>query len=370
MPGHDETLHIVKKLAKPFVIGLAVLILGIVLLAADVARFSGAFHAFDAGFAGACSAVPLGGSSMDVQIDRKRGLAYLSVLDHVSNAEAPTGSVLLLDLNVSEPAARAAMAYDPADFRPQGLSLLSPGNGPALLFAISYPADGDDAVEIAEWGPGGEFVPKETLRNPAFVHPLAIAAVGGRQFYLANDSGTQGRFARAFDLVLRRGRATLVYYDGKDARIVERGLRFPAGLALSPDASRLYVGEALGKQLRIYRREPATGALTLEEKVPLGAAPDNLDVDADGVVWIAAHPKLFALFTHLRKPEKRAPTQVLRFDPRQARPTAGGDDPRLSQVYGDEGAQISAGSVAAHWRDEFIVGARLDHKVLICKPNP
>jgi hypothetical protein len=40
------------------------------------------------------------------------------------------------------------------------------------------------------------------------------------------------------------------------------------------------------------------------------------------------------------------------------------------QVYLDDGAQISAGTVAARWRGEFLIGALLDKKVLICKPNP
>jgi len=69
---------------------------------------------------------------------------------------------------------------------------------------------------------------------------------------------------------------------------------------------------------------------------------------------------LFAFLAHLRDPVKRAPAQVLRFDPRAARA-------RLTQVYASEGSPLSAGSVAAHWRDEFLVGAVLDQQVLICK---
>ena len=30
----------------------------------------------------------------------------------------------------------------------------------------------------------------------------------------------------------------------------------------------------------------------------------------------------------------------------------------------------SAGSVAAHWRDGFLIGGVLDHQVLICKTPP
>jgi hypothetical protein len=69
-------------------------------------------------------------------------------------------------------------------------------------------------------------------------------------------------------------------------------------------------------------------------------------------------------------PAKHAPTQVLRFDPRGPKPADGEQDTRLAQVYLNAGEQISGGTVAAPWHDEFLVGALLDHKVLICKPNP
>ena len=360
-----------KKLVKPLLIGLGAIALAAAALGLDLASFGGTFRTLNPGFAGSCASVALGGSSEDIQIDRERGIAYLSFLDRATLAggEPGDGTVMLLDLNVAEPTARAAMNHDPESFRPHGLSLFKRGTTPARLFAISHRPDGSHSVEIAVQDSGGEFFPQETIRDPAFVRPNAIAAVGPRQFYLANDSGTAGGFARTVEVLFRRGLATLIYYDGSEARIAATGLAFPAGLALSPDNTRLYVGEALAKSLRIYRRDLATGALTLDEKVALDSAPVNLNVDADGVVWIAAHPNLLALFSHLRDPTRLAPTQVLRFDPRGARSAPGEADARLTQVYSNSGEQLSAGSVAANWRDEFLIGALFDRKVLICKPN-
>jgi len=360
----------VKKLVKPVLVGTGILLLGTLLLIAEIARFAGMFHSFAARFPGTCTEVPLGGSSEDIQVDAQRGIAYLSVLDRASLArsEPVDGTVMLVDLNVAEPAARAAMAYDPPAFRPHGLSLLDTGDTPARLFVISHRPDGNHTVEVAERDANGAFFPRETIADAAFVSPNAIVAVGPRQFYLVNDSSAGT--LRTSDLVLRRALGTLVYFDGKAARIVERELQLPAGMGISPDGSRLYVGETLGKQLRIYRRDPASGDLALDEVVALDTSPDNINVDPDGVLWIAAHPKLLALRGHLRQPADRAPAQVLRFDPRGPRPADGETESRLSQVYGNDGSQISAASVAAHWRGEFLVGALFDHKVLICKPNP
>ena len=119
----------------------------------------------------------------------------------------------------------------------------------------------------------------------------------------------------------------------------------------------------LGRSLRIYERDAATGSLTLERNVALDSAPAGIDVDEDGVIWIAAHPKLLRHFAHSRDPQLRSPTQVLRFDPRRP-------DAKVTQVYVGEGAQIAGGSAAARWHDGFLIGARYDEKVLLCRPVP
>ena len=57
-----------------------------------VLRFGGAFRSIEPRFAGDCRAIALGGSSEDIVIDRRRGVAYLSLLDrddkvHIWNPE-------------------------------------------------------------------------------------------------------------------------------------------------------------------------------------------------------------------------------------------------------------------------------------------
>jgi arylesterase/paraoxonase len=342
---------------------LGIIVLAMLGLLIEVARLGGVFRFVANRSPGTCAPLSLGGSAEDIQVDRQRGLAYLSVLDRASLArgEPAEGSIMLLDLNLAEPVPRAALTYDPPGFRPHGLSLFEREGEPARLFGISHPADGGHSVELFEREPYGAFVPRQSVRDPLFVHPNAIAAVGARQFYLANDTSQPEKSSPALDAFLRRGDSTVVYFDGAKARVVASGLRFVAGMAASPDGQRLYVGEALGGQLRVYRRDAASGDLALEQIVPLGTAPDNLNVDAGGVVWIAAHPRLFAFLAHVRNPVERAPTQVLRYDPR---------DGKVTQVYESDGSPLSAGSVAAHWRDEFLIGGVLDHQVLICKTQP
>jgi arylesterase/paraoxonase len=353
----------VNRTRRPLLAVLGIVVLAMLALLIEVARLGGVFRQVANRSPGACAPVALGGSAEDIQVDRRRGLAYLSVLDRASLArgESPEGSIMLLDLNLAEPAPRAALAYHPPGFRPHGISLLEQDGEPARLFAISHGAGGGHAVEIFEHESSGGFFPRQSVRDALFVHPNAIAAVGARQFYLANDTGNPAKSSPLLDALLRRGDSSVVYFDGEQARVVAADLRFVAGIAASPDGNWLYVGEALGERLRIYRRDTASGALTLEKVVSLGTAPDNLNVDAEGVVWMAAHPKLFAFLAHMKNPVERSPTQVLRYDPR---------DGQVTRPYESDGSPLSAGSVAAHWRDEFVIGAVLDHQVLICKTQP
>jgi len=346
--GADARLRAVKNPSITLAWALALVALVLAIFGVHWLWFGGAFRSVQSGFSGHCRAIALGGSSEYLQLDRERGLAYLSFLDRDSLARggAVNGTVMLLDLNLPDPAPRAAMTFDPGNFRPQGLSLFKRGSEPARLFAISQHPDGSHSVEIAEQGTSGGFFPREVIRDPAFIDPSAITAIGAREFYLASAGGT------------------LIYFDGAKAHVAATGLDGASGLATNPDASRLYVAETLAKALRVYRRNTAYGALVLEETVDLNTAPAGLDVDEEGVVWIAAHPKLISYNRHLRDSARPAPTQVLRFDPRLAA------DARVTQVYLNAGDEISGGTAAARWRDEFLIGALFDEKVLICKPNP
>jgi arylesterase/paraoxonase len=130
---------------------------------------------------------------------------------------------------------------------------------------------------------------------------------------------------------------------------------------MSPDGGKLYLSETLGNRLRIYERQPASGDVVHVDDLEISGAPDNLNVDASGIVWIAAHAKTLALVRHFMNAANRAPTLVLRFDP-AARGAA-----RLQQIYADAGEQFSAGSVAAVHQQQLLVGSITERGLLRCR---
>jgi len=82
------------------------------------------------------------------------------------------------------------------------------------------------------------------------------------------------------------GRIILVAPDGA-TRVVADGLRFPNGIAVSADNSRLVVAEMDGEGLADYDIG-ADGGLNFRRRLGSVRSPDGICLDRDGAVWVAA----------------------------------------------------------------------------------
>jgi sugar lactone lactonase YvrE len=83
------------------------------------------------------------------------------------------------------------------------------------------------------------------------------------------------------------GRIILVMPDGR-ARVVADGLRFPNGIAISADNSRLIVAEMEGDCLVEYDVRD-DGSLNLRRRFGNMKAPDGICLDHEGAVWVASY---------------------------------------------------------------------------------
>jgi sugar lactone lactonase YvrE len=82
------------------------------------------------------------------------------------------------------------------------------------------------------------------------------------------------------------GRIILVT-PGGETRVVADGLRFPNGIAISADNSRLVVAEMDGECLAEYEIE-ADGGLNFRRRLGHMKAPDGICLDREGAVWVAS----------------------------------------------------------------------------------
>jgi arylesterase/paraoxonase len=355
----------VKKLIKRVLLGVGLVVGLSVLGTVWILGRGGAFKKIEPHFAGNCETLPLDASAEDMAIDRERGYAYLSYLDRqsiVKGSATVQGTIMRVDLSKPTLLADPALVGQPAFFRPHGLSLYVAPDGVRTLMAINHPANRGkepESIVIFEEAEPGRFVMVDEVSSPLFNSPNDIAAVGPRQFYVANDKATGGGLAGALQQ-LGIGASPLVYYDGKEARVVAKDIASGGGINVSADGTTLYVTETAGMRLRVLDRNPATGDVTEKARIPLGTSPDNVDVAADGSLTIGAHANTLALIRHFISGSP-SPSQVLRVIPDN------GGKPAVDEIYLDDGSNISAGSGGFTYGNKLLIGSITARQVQVCE---
>jgi len=201
------------------------------------------------------------------------------------------------------------------------------------------------------------------VRDPLLVSPNDLVAVGPDAFYAANDHGSAGAFGQMLSDVLLLRNANIVYYDGASMRVAGDRLSFPNGIGVSADGKTIYVAETIGAALHVYSRNAGTGELTARDYARLGVGLDNIDVEPDGALLIAGHPKMMAFLAHARDPRKLSPSQVIRVEPAEA---GGG---KAGTIYLNLGEELSGSSVAAGYGDRMLIGNVFDPKILVCRQS-
>ncbi|MCP4001970.1 MAG: hypothetical protein GY727_13760 [Gammaproteobacteria bacterium] len=305
-------------------------------------------------FTGSCSEIPLDGSAEDIQIDRARGLAYLSIFDRMATAKgnvAEPGTIARLDLNTNPPEVTSALNNGPS-LHPHGLSLFTEEKGQRHLFVINHPDDrstGKDAIEhYVEFTPG-VYNHMETYKSPLITRANDMVAVGPQQFYVAQD----------VDRSSGETLTELIYFDGENFSVVADDIQSGGGINVSADNSTLYIAETNGKAVRVAKRNQIDGSIETIRSINLGTSPDNIDVAEDGSLWIGAHSNVVALAMHFIM-GANAPSQILRVD-------VTAEEPAIEEVYLNAGGQISAGSGGATLGQQLLIGSITAKKVLVCE---
>ncbi len=251
-------------------------------------------------------------------------------------------------------------------FHPHGLGLFRAPDGERRLFVVNHVDRASSRVDVFALVDGPALRHLRTIEAPEFISLNDVEPVGPEQFYASLDMGTRAdTAARVAETFLRLPWAGVVYFDGAAARVVASGLRYSNGVAMSADAGVVFVSESTGRRLLAYRRDAATGALTLEAEHGCETALDNVSVAPDGALWVGAHPKMLAFLAHASDATKRSPSQVLR-----ATYDAASRSFTVREVALDDGAALSGSSVALPLpTGSVFVGSVFEHALLCVFPG-
>lgn len=322
---------------------------------------AGQFKTIEPHFSGTCKMVGGVVGPEDITIHPGTGIAYVSGCDRRALQEGKPGSgaIYAYDLNAvtSEPVNLTPDAD--RDFRPHGIDLFVREGGPDVLFVINHQG-GEHRIDIFELK-DGVLAHRRSLTSPMLVSPNDIVGVGPEAFYVTNDHRYPSGWMRKVEDYLRLRGANVVYYDGSEFVEAASGIGYANGINVSPDGGLLYVCAITEGSLHVYDRDPVSGRLEHRDEVDLDTGVDNIEVDADGGLWIGAHPQLLTTAKHFKHRWTLSPSQVLHLTPQ----AGGGYD--VEEVYLDTGEQISASTVAAVRGNRLLIGAIFDSKFLDCR---
>jgi arylesterase/paraoxonase len=326
----------------------------------------GAYRSTEPFTAGQCEAVPAPPGPEDMA--QLADGAIVSSQDR-RNRDAP-GGLYFYDMS-SRPGSFTKIEL-PASLvlHPHGISLFTAADtGQMFLHVINHRSSERHTVEIFGVSRNTDGLPvlrhRGSVSSDLFVHPNGIAATGPESFYLTNDRGPGlgfigQRWMHMVENLLQLSRSTVVYHDGRGARVVAEDIAFANGIEISADGGTVLVGSTQWRMLLAYTREPQSGLLLRSGSLALPGGADNIRRDPNGDLWVAAHPNAFAFIGHAMDAEKESPSMVLRL----ARDSRG--VVHTEQAFGDPGTLMSGASVGLHRQGRLLIGSVFQPAILDC----
>ncbi|MFP2909946.1 strictosidine synthase family protein [Pyxidicoccus sp. 3LFB2] len=348
---------------KRFLLGFGALVLVLAGFIVKTLSDAGQFKQLAPHFAGRCSPVSGMPGAEDITFHPTLGYAYISSDDRrATQAGRPVqGGIYRYDPASSAPPTLLTGAFQ-QPFHPHGLSLFVAPDGTQTLYVVNHAQLDQHLIERFEVGADGMLVHRRTLRDAALVSPNDVVAVDAERFYVTNDHHFPPGALQVVEEYLQLALGNVLYFDGQGFREVIAGRSYANGINRSADGQTVYVAEAVGRSLSVYARDVDSGALTHRRTLALGSGPDNIEVDARGDLWIAAHPKLLDFAAHAKDVSgaTRAPAQVLRLK-------ASGGSLEAEEVFLDDGRQTAGSATAAVSGRWMLLGPVFERDMLRCE---
>lgn len=309
---------------------------------------------------------PLAGAE-DIALSADGRLLYISAYDRLAVETAvelgeppPEGGLYVVRVNhldrigdVSAELAIEAMRI-PRGLRPHGIDVSGDRIAVVNRGFSRTGEPGTDILLLTAEGRDGTLTLDRRIENTGFcaANDLVLA---GRRIFVTLDRGTcpgwsyDERFG-----IASRGRVLDVALPGEGGvRLMLEGLSFPNGIeVLEGAAGGTVVAETRGR--RLLRADAGRWV-----GIPLPGGPDNLSIDAEGMVIAAVHPNLTKLGLYRYGWTDSAASRIVRVDPATGAVEVLFDDP-AGELYSAASSALFAGQL-------LVAGSVRDEGLLICR---
>jgi len=289
----------------------------------------------------------------DMQVDYATGNLFIASATRRKNENSLNDGIYLLNLDSGEvPVLLPNTLKEP--FHPHGISLLRK-DSTLYIFAVNH-NDKGDYVESFRYN-DNTLQHMASYSSPEMCCPNDLVATDIDKFYVTNDHGAKKGVMRIIEDYIRIPRSSLFYFDGESFIKAAGPFNYANGVNVSKDKNRLYMTTTTGSSVIVFEiNDDAT--LSRKGTTDVGTGVDNIDIDEDGNLWIAAHPKLLDFVKHSKDSTAHSPSQVLKLTPK--------DDYTFTveEIYLNEGSEISGSSVAVFYQNELFIGGVFDRSVI------
>ena len=293
----------------------------------------------------------------DIQMDYLTGNLFISASNRRPDNTANSKDGIYLLATANDDAPRLLKNDIKSEFHPHGISLLR-ADSTVYLFAVNHTKK-------------GEFVESFRFDNNQLFHlasysseklccPNDLVATDINKFYVSNDHGSKRGIMRMLEDYLRIPRASLLYFNGESFSKAAGPFNYANGVNVSSDRKTLYLTATTGNSLLVFSID-SNDELHRERIIDLATGVDNIDVDKDGNLWIAAHPKLLDFVKHVKDSINLSPSQVLKLSPVEDYNFS------VEEIYLNDGSEVSASSVAVYYQNQLFIGTVLNHTLLRAK---
>lgn len=325
---------------------------------------NGLFAGVPTGFLGSCKTVAAVPGIEDMEA--AGGQVFVSVAS-ARGPDARDGIYVFKDGKLIR------LAGTPKDFHPRGIGLFRGPGGSLLLYAVNRRSMGAsaragatenkvrfsiDSFEVAQ--DGSALTPQGTVEGGLLTDPQDVAVTAPGTFYVSNNAAKSSLTRQLAGYGVLPA-SEVLYFNGMSFRAMAQDMYDARGLLLAPDGQHLLVASLTTRSIKSYTRDPFSGALAEAGSLTLAAAPEKLSLDSYGQVWATGHANLFHWRGFAADPKARDTSQVFQVT------LLSGVPQEASQIYGNDGSQIAAASVAVPSAEGLLIGSSLDQKLLSCK---
>lgn len=297
----------------------------------------------------------------DITVLSENGYALVSASPRKVSLEeqGKTGGLYLLDLNSTAYQVKKLTRDLNIPFAPHGISTYKTDSTYTVM-AINHTLKGHSFEVFKLQDTVLTF--ERAITNPALVSPNDVVMLDEKRFYFTNDHKYVDGVGRLLEDYGGLSVSNVIYFDGENYKEVADGIGYANGINYDKARKLLFVASPRNFEVKVYAANE-DGSLNFIEDIYCYTGVDNIEFDSEGNIWIGAHPNLLAFSSYAGGNKEISPSEIIKIEYR------GKNDYTIEKVYINDGAEMSASTVAAPYQDVIVIGNVMDSRFLVLKPN-